>query len=571
MLRAAIVAYFVVIAGPIALSQTQTDTETASEALSRAPADVPLPVLSSEQRQAMIENFENLIEDAEGVTDNNPPGSPGSPLVQDPEVSLIEIPSADATQSSSLPPSGGESERPKPASATILPPSSPDELVIGKKVTNPNLPGNTIVVEPSVSNMALSVFYLSNDRADYSSDGGKTFSTLNIPGGPPAAPNFCCDQTIVFDPSRSIWIWSRLYINSASNTGITQISVIKNPPKIGCTYNYNPSDSTNTYKVDYPQLGLSDNKVYLSTSEFVGKKWVRARMLRMDLDDIAACPPSVTARVAGYKPSTKRMWTPIRGAKRVMYWANPEDNTHLRIWTWPEDDPNPTWVVKKVQPTANSNPDCRGGNNNQDWMEKKGWHLGEGILRGALARGGTQWKCPDCDRLQFFWNSNKDSTHLQAYVRSAVFDLPDLNVVAEPNIHRPDMCFGYADVHPNARGDLGVTVAFGGRDGGNGRALGAGVAIEDEYTKGFHINKVYVTSSGTDMPSSKNKSWDQRYGDYLSVKPDEPCSLWWIAGNYALRGGGGPKNVVGHYLEFGRYRDRNCWERWNETVPESLP
>ena len=138
-------------------------------------------------------------------------------------------------------------------------------------------------------------------------------------------------------------------------------------------------------------------------------------------------------------------------------------------------------------------------------------------------------------------------------------------------MHSPDVCFGYADVHPNARGDLGITVAFGGKAGGNGRALGAGVAIEDEYTKGFYVNKIYVTSAGTDMPSSKNKSWDQRYGDYLSVKPHEPCSLWWIAGNYALRGGGGPKNVVGHYVEFGRYRDRNCWERWNETVPEALP
>lgn len=564
-MRVAMVVYFVLITGLFASSQTQPDVEAASETLSRA-SDVALPVLSPDQRETIIENFNNLMEEAEALAGEIPSGSPGNPLIQDPETSLIETPLSLNAQDSS----GDGHQQHQAVSATAAAPA-PGDFVLGKKVVNPNLPGNTIVVEPSVSNMSLDVFYLSNDRADYSSDGGKTFSKLTFPGGPPAAPNFCCDQTIVFDPSRSMWLWGRMYINSAGDTAITQISVIKNPPKIACTYNYNPGDSTTTYKVDYPQLGLSDNKLYLSTSEFQGKKWVRARMQRIDLDDIAACPASVTARVTGYKPSAKRMWTPIRGAKRVMYWANPEDSTHLRVWTWPEDDPNPTWVIKQVQPTNAANPDCRGGNNNQDWIEKHGWHLGEGLLRGAVGRGGQEWKCPDCDRLQFFWNSAKDSTHMQAYVRSAVFDLPDLNVVAEPNIHSPDMCFGYADVHPNARGDLGITVAFGGKDGGNGRALSAGVAIEDEYTKGFYVHNIYVTSAGTDMPSSKNKSWDQRYGDYLSVKPHEPCSLWWIAGNYALRDGGGPKNVVGHYVEFGRYRDRNCWERWNETVPETLP
>ncbi len=40
---------------------------------------------------------------------------------------------------------------------------------------------------------------------------------------------------------------------------------------------------------------------------------------------------------------------------------------------------------------------------------------------------------------------------------------------------------------------------------------------------------------------------------------------------YALSGGGGPSNVVGNYVEFGRQRDKNCWDRWSQIAPAVLP
>lgn len=80
-----------------------------------------------------------------------------------------------------------------------------------------------------------------------------------------------------------------------------------------------------------------------------------------------------------------------------------------------------------------------------------------------------------------------------------------------------------------------------------------------------------MTTDGTDMPSSPNAKLHQRYGDYLSVKAHEPCSLWWTAANYAFSGGGNAANLVGRYLQFGRERDKNCWERWNAVTPAILP
>jgi hypothetical protein len=407
----------------------------------------------------------------------------------------------------------------------------------------------------------LNVFYLSNDRADFSNDGGATFTQVTIPGGPADAPNFCCDQTIVYDPSHSMWLWNRLYTKAGAppgeKNGVVYTSVIKTAPTVACTYKYDPAGTADNILPDYPQIGLTDNKFYQSTSEFQNGVWIRSRMRRISLDDLANCPPSVTANVVTWNGASKRVWAPVRGAKEIMYWGAFETTTQLRIWSWPESSTTgATSVVKVVQPTTFANSDCRGGANNLDWIESKGWGIAEGFLRGAVARG---------PRLHFYWNGGNDATHPQAYIRSAVFGLPSLALLAEPNINNNEFCYGYADVHPNTRGDLGLSLALGGRNGGGGRALAAGVAIEDEFTTGYSVGTVLVTTGGTDMPAS------QRYGDYLSVKAHEPCSLWWAAANYAFSGGGNAVNLVGRYLQFGRGRDQNCWERWNEVTPKILP
>lgn len=526
---------------PEAISTTIMST---TEIMERVPNDIPPSRLTAAQREAIEERREALEAAAEARVNNHPPSPPGLPLVRDPETPVAPF-GALATQA----------------------PLTPDAYVLGKSVTNPNvaLAGQTTIVEPSISNQSLNAFYLSNDRADYSSDGGNTWTQLTIPGGPPDAPVFCCDQTIVYDPSHSLWIWSRLYTTSSSNNGVVHISVIKNAPTVACTYKYDPAGTADNMKPDYPQSGLSDNYFYQSTSEFQNGVWLRARMRRISLDDLANCPASVTANIVGYQPTSKRMWTPVRGAKEIMYWGQFENSTQLRIWSWPESSATATSVLQTVSATTFANSDCRGGTNNLDWIESKGWGIGEGFLRGALARGGVGSANPTAQRLQFYWNGGADATHPQAYIRSAVFLLPAMTLLAQPNINNDGFCYGYADVHPNARGDLGLSLAFGGMAGGGGPALSAGVAIEDEFTANFAVGTVYQTTGGTAMPSS------QRYGDYLSVKSHEPCGLWWTAANYALSGGTSSTNLVARYLQFGRARDQNCWERWNEVAPKVLP
>ncbi len=502
------------------------------------------------ERAAMLARFEE--EEGEEMQNSNVAGPPGRPLVHDPETPVLSL-----------------------SDAAMLPgaPALPGDFVIGRTEINTSLPteGGAQVAEPQTSNMGLHAFYLNNTQADFTADGGVTFTPIDLEAlrkPPTDAPNYCCDSNVVYDPSHSMWIVSRLYLDAAQTHGVIQLTVIKNTPELACTRYIDPDINPNDNNIlpDYPQLGLSDNYLYITTSEIKSGSWFRDKIRRTKLDDLAACANSITFNsISSQHSGVKRVWTPVRGAHEIMYWAQFESSTQFRIYAWPESATTSTSVVKTLQPTNFADSDCRGGNNGKDWIASKGWGIGEGFLRGAVARGGVGSNNPEESRLQFYWNGGADSTHLQAFIRSAVFQLPAMTLLDEPNIYNPNFCYGYPDVHPNARGDLALTLAFGGKAGGGGQGLSGGVAIEDEYTDGYRVDVVHETTAGTDMPNS------QRYGDYLSIKADQPCSMWWTAANYAYVGGGNWSNVVGRYIEFGRARDQDCWSRWKDTVPPKLP
>lgn len=346
---------------------TPPPVQYSTETMERVDSDIPHPPMSNVERQAMRDRKWAIVAAANVAVSNNPPSPPGRPLVQDAQTMLA----SDATLRAAL---------------------APGAFVLGKSVRNPNLSlaGQTSVVEPSISNQSLNVFYLSNDRADFSNDGGTTFTELTIRSGPADAPNFCCDQTIVYDPSHSMWLWSRLYTSAGAANGVVHISVIKNAPTIACTYKYDPDGMVNDIVPDYPQTGLTDNMFYQSTSEIQNGVWIRSRMRRIALDDLANCPPSVTSNIVTWNGAAKRVWAPVRGAKETMYWGSFENTTQLRIWSWPESSTaGATSVVRVVQPTTFANSDCRGGMNNLDWIESKGWGIAEGFLRGAVARAAA--------------------------------------------------------------------------------------------------------------------------------------------------------------------------------------
>jgi hypothetical protein len=143
-----------------------------------------------------------------------------------------------------------------------------------------------------------------------------------------------------------------------------------------------------------------------------------------------------------------------------------------------------------------------------------------------------------------------------------VFSLAGLSIVAQPHVFNNSFCFGYPVVTANKRGDLGISLALGGRQGGGGSAAQGAVGVDDEFTAGIgFFGTVSTTASGT-----HNRS-DGRYGDYFTIHPYEPCEKWFTATNYALLNGTSAANVNSRYVEFGRNQSFRCYKAHRDQAP----
>ena len=161
----------------------------------------------------------------------------------------------------------------------------------------------------------------------------------------------------------------------------------------------------------------------------------------------------------------------------------------------------------------------------------------------------------------FYWNVGPDAVHTQGHIHAAVFNLSGLSLLSQPHIFNNGFCFGYPVVTANKRGDLGISVAFGGRVAAEACGPG-GVGIDDEFTPGHRgFSAVSPTAIGTHNPA------DQRYGDYFTIHPYEPCEKWFTATNYALLNRTGVTKVNSRYVEFGRNQSFRCYRAHRDHIP----
>jgi len=194
-----------------------------------------------------------------------------------------------------------------------------------------------------------------------------------------------------------------------------------------------------------------------------------------------------------------------------------------------------------------------GGIGDFDFIERStAWSIAGFRTRCTIARGANQ----PTGVLACYWHSAPIGPFPQAHVRSAAFSLAGLGVVNQPHIWNPNACFGYPAVTGNILGDIGLSIAFGGRAGGGGTAANGFVGIDDPFTPGVgFFQTVFPTASGV-----ANRS-DGRYGDYFTIHPYQTCDRWFGATNYAWDSApvDSATDVNSRWVEFGRERYLACY------------
>jgi hypothetical protein len=296
---------------------------------------------------------------------------------------------------------------------------------------------------------------------------------------------------------------------------------------------------------------LSNDFLYLTTNE-----GSTHRIRRYNLDQLVDCG-RVSVNTSSVTPAVgQRVVVPVEGATHTMYWAYHDSSTVIRIFYWPETAASPSSITKTIDAHNHSNPDCRGGTNNTDWIQRSTAYSITGFrMRGAVGNG----------ELGFFWNVSADTSHTQAHVHAVrVRDIPALSfpLLNQPHIFNNSSCIGYPAVGVNERGNWGAVTGWGGRAGGGGAAVHPDFSICDDY-QCFGTWVPFAT--GTHNPGGNPPRW----GDYQSVRRHQPCGMAWSATGYAHNGGTGVANINARYIEFMRGRDYQCYIQWRDEIPET--
>jgi hypothetical protein len=451
------------------------------------------------------------------------------------------------------------------ADASQFPPS-PQVLTVGRNGKNTianSAQGNTLA-EPSAANNGNRVFAAGNTNyAAQSTDNGATFTNIGaLPAGPAADPNPFGDQDVIVDNARRVTFHSSLYVNSGVTDGLVRIFVRRDAPAANCSYDIDPAPS-GTALSDYPKLGLTTRFLYL-TMNVVGSAGGFARIYRFNIDQMSDCVGTATNTFdQSFSTFGQRVWVPGGGTNGLttMYWGQLDNATTFRIFRWAEASTAPVATTRTVSSTPFNNPDCRGGTNNTDFIGALNASIAGFQMRGTAAPGAAGGP----GHLAFYWQAGTlgaNSARPQGYIRGVVFSLSTLNLLNEPDVFSTASCFGFPIVTANQRGDIGITLAVGGKAGGGGTAAQGYVGIADEFTvtPGF-FQTLALTASG-----NYNRS-DGRYGDYATIHPHLPCELWFSATNYALSGGAAVANVNSRYVEFGRNQSIRCWRAHRLQTP----
>jgi len=519
-------------------AEAQNDVRAVAQSLQLAPDSpralaAPAAELSPADAERLVVQKRQLRERVASATASNPPSPAGLAEVTGQGTQLVD---------------GAEGRFHGTPSATQ----------IGRNNTNTigNGGAASTLAEPAAANNGVQVLASGNSRHyEISGNGGVTWTSTTFPAGPSDAPTVCCDNDVIHDKGRGVTFLSTLYLNSSGppTNGVVRIFVFRNINTLtpNCSYTIDPAGTANNIVPDFPHLGLSNNHLYLTLNNLPAGA---AQIRRFNIDNMADCVTAATNVVTLPSSVGQRIGTPASGAKEVQYFTWAENSTTIRIWSWPQSSTTLTSVTRTLSTSNFTNPDCRGGTLNNDFTDSL-WSSIHGFNRRAAAGKG---------RLYVYWNVGPDASHTQGHVHSAIFSEVGLTLLAQTPmfISGNTACNGLPMIATNDRGDLGISTAVGGRAGGGGTAAQAFVAIADDFAGGIGFFPfLSLSASGT------HNRTDQRYRDYFTVRPHNPCGGWWSATNYALSGGTGVANVNSRYVEFGRSRDNGCWNEWKNAVP----
>lgn len=392
--------------------------------------------------------------------------------------------------------------------------------------------------EPSLANNGTQIFCTGNWYAARSLANAATWAYVSPFTSMPAPSSaFCCDQTVIYDPTRDLTIWLLQYVKQ-SNTNTLRIAVKRGTGGTPWSFYYDltpggvdPAWANDWF--DYNSAALSNDYLYVSTNMFAGSDdvWRRSVVFRISLDLLAA-GSAMSYNV--FQTTANGSLRCTLGARETMYFASHNSTSSIRLFTWPQSSTSVTFNDIAVTPYMTGSYSAPGPDGN-NWLSR----CDSRITGGWLARGEA-W---------FVWSANRQTGRPFPFVRAVHINVTTKTRVGEPDIWSSSNAYAYPDGCVNDAGDIGLSVFRGGG------------SIFPSYCVGVWMHQNSVWQIGT-VAAGTNGPGDGKWGDYLTCRRHSPDGFTFIASGYTLQGGTGRANVQVRYVHFGQEKYTRAVARW---------
>lgn len=403
--------------------------------------------------------------------------------------------------------------------------------------------GRSFTAEPSIGNSGGKWLATMNWNRAYSNNNGGTWTVMADDSGPADAPFFCCDQDVIHDHGRDVTIRSNLFLNSAQTNSAVRLYVRDNSNTFDrCSYTL---DAGNVL-FDYPHLGIGNDFLYLTTNNISGGAWTGAEVWRFNLDQMEQCQNVSFSTFTWTGSVGQRVWVPARGITDTLFLVTLENASQNRIFSWPENSNTISWNVVNVFNNNFGAANCSW--NGANWMADT---LSTSII-GFQVRS-VVGQDNQTSYLSTYYTVNAGGTfgRPQAFAAGITFRIPDLAFLNDADLWNGSVCSGFPDAAANSRGDIGLTLTFGSSSSGTGGAAVGAVVLSDEFTRGSFRgwSPSWFVVASADSNST-------RYGDYTTMRVEEPDDLAFISATYGILAG----NPNVRLTEFTRGRYAQQWQ-----------
>lgn len=398
-----------------------------------------------------------------------------------------------------------------------------------------SLGDTNIISEPSADNNGNIVFMTGNTWAARSTDTGESFSFVD-----PSAdfPKVCCDQDVIFSEEHGVWIWYRQGDpdpDLLGGFGRNQVKISASTDALTwCTITFTATDidvGMTDHLIDYPQLQITENKLYISTNffdfdssdgftNFTG-------MLRFNLSDMASCGPSFPFQTI--LVSDNFNFTMVNGAIDTMYFGTQQDDgASTKIFSWEDTSPSTDlFIVTYPAYAAFTDEICIVNSTNSNPCDRSDPRITGGYIKN--------------DVLGFVWDAAQGGAFVWPYVNYITVNATSESLISNTPFFSPTNATNFSNMGITKAGDIGIGLFQMGGETNPTFLVGINDSLTGPNEFDFSIVKTSSHGPGSDV-----------WGDYIRIKPSKPDNGQFIGTGFTMQGGTTNSDVENLFVTFGR-------------------